>query len=131
MKTRFITIIMVLCLVFGMFTVTSSAYSGTKYVKVKASTYQKYQKAYKQNKKLKKELKDYIATVSELTMQLEATYDELDATKLDLEDKESMNDWLWNSVYGLGITYKDKVWTVPEEFPQQFRVRGTTYTVRR
>ena len=126
---KFITIVIAFALILGACTTATFASSSSGYVKVKKATYQKYQKAYKQNKELKKELKDYIATVSELTMQLEATYDELDATQLDLKDKESMNDWLWNSIYGMGITYKDKTWTIPSDFPTQFRVRGTLYTV--
>ena len=129
---KIITIALAFTLLFSSFAVTTFAASSSgEYVKVKKATYQKYKKAYKQNKELKKELKDYIATVSELTMQLEATYDELDAAKLDVEDKQSMNDWLWNCIYGMGLSYKDKTWTVPEEFPQQFRVKGSTYTVKR
>lgn len=129
---KIITIALAFTFLFSSFAVTTFASSSSgEYVKVKKATYQKYKKAYKQNKELKKELKDYIATVSELTMQLEATYDELDAAKLDVEDKQSMNDWLWNCIYGMGLSYKDKTWTVPEEFPTQFRVKGSTYTVKR
>ena len=129
---KIITITLAFTFLFSSFAVTTFASSSSgEYVKVKKATYQKYKKAYKQNKELKKELKDYITTVSELTMQLEATYDKLDAAKLDVEDKQSMNDWLWNCIYGMGISYKDKTWTIPEEFPQQFRVKGSTYTVKR
>ena len=129
---KIITIILAFTFLFSSFAVTTFASSPSGgYVKVKKATYQKYKKAYKQNKELKKELKDYIATVSELTMQLEATYDELDAAKLDVEDKQSMNDWLWNCIYGMGISYKNKTWTIPKEFPSQFRVKGSTYTVTR
>lgn len=114
---KFITIILTVALLFGTFTISTFAASssGTGYVKVKKSVYLKYKRAYNENVKLKKTIKQQKNTIKQLR---EST-----------DDKDSMNSWLWMNVKSLGLSYSDKTWTVPNEFPEKFIINGTTYKV--
>ena len=113
---RIITIMLALTLVF-----TSCAFScfaassSTGYVKVKKATYMKYKKAYKENKKLKLTIQQQKATIE--SMQKTA------------DDKDSMNSWVWMNIKSMGLTYKDKTWTIPADIPEKFMINGTTYHV--
>lgn len=108
MKKRIITILLTLCMICGIYTVSVNAAS-TEYVKVKKTTYQKYKKAYKQNKTYKKKIK---------------------TLKQQLEDKNSLNQWTWSSIYSLGLSYKEKTWTLTKsEIPEKFIINGVTYKV--
>lgn len=106
---RIITIMLTLTLVFTScaFSCFASSSSGS-YVKVKKATYMKYKKAYKENKKLKEAIK---------TLQEEA------------DNKDSMNSWVWMNIKSIGLSYKDKTWTISKEIPDKFMVNGTTYYV--
>lgn len=126
MKKRFIVITMVLCLVFSLFTVTSSAMSKKpKYVKVKKATYQAYKKAYKNQKTLNNQIKKYKAQISVK----QNTIEQLKKKNAELADQASMNKWLWNNVRSLGLSYKNKTWTIPAEYPQSFIIDGVKYQV--
>lgn len=145
MKMRkMIATIMVFIFVIGMFTIPTSAMSksGGKYVKVKKATYQKYKKAYKTNKKYLNEiyaLQDDIETrekqIEALKKQiadLQSKPDvsaELAQTKEELENQKSLNRWVWNNIYSMGISYDKKVWTIPAEFPEKYIIDGATYRV--
>lgn len=123
MKKRFIVITMVLCLVFSLFTVTSNAASkNKKYVKVKYTTYQTYKKAYLNQTKMNKQIKS-------LKQQVKTKQNTIDQQKKTLEDQKSMNKWLWNNIYSMGISYENKTWTIPAEFPQTFIIDGAKYKV--
>ena len=82
---------------------------------MKKSVYLKYKRAYTENVKLKKTIKQQKNTIKQL--------------KESTDDKNSMNSWLWMNVKSLGLSYSDKTWTVPNEFPEKFIINGTTYTV--
>ena len=139
MRKRFIAMIMVLCFMFSLFTVTTNAASNkkkTKYIKVKTTTYQSYKKAYNENKKLKKKIKSLEKRVA--TKQI-AYEDAMDQYELALENAEqlqtkldsanSSNRWVWNNLKSIGITYKSKNWIIPKEVPEKFIIDGVTYTV--
>lgn len=120
---RITTIFIILVMIFSTFAVTSNAASTTgSYVKVKKATYQKYKKAYKENPKLKKQIKQQKATVKSLRTSLSDT-------QADLEDANSMNSWLWMNIKSMGITYNSKNWTIPASYPSSFIINGSTYTV--
>ena len=108
------SIVLILIMMFSTFAVTVNA-SSDEYVKVKKATYQKYKKAYKNQEKLKTKISDQKEQIKKL--------------KKKLEDKDSMNSWLWMNVKSLGITYDSKTWTVPKTFPAQFMINGTFYKV--
>lgn len=136
---RIISMIMVLCLVFSMFTVTSSAMSKktSKYVKVKRATYQKYKKAYNNQKNLKIEIQNLEEEnynlkrqVNDLTNTIAAKDEEIARLQEELEDQKSLNRWVWNNIYSLRLSYKDKVWTIPAEYPTKYMIDGATYTVQ-
>lgn len=115
---KIITIIMVLCLMIGTFTVSTFAASssGTKYIKVKASTYTKYKKAYNNQKKLTEKIQKKDAQIKKL--------------KENLESEKSKNNWVWMNIYSLGISYSDKKWSVPRTIPSKFIINGVTYTTQ-
>jgi predicted RND superfamily exporter protein len=126
MKKRFTAIIMVLCLVFSLFTVTTSATSKvSKYVKVKTATYQKYKKAYNENKKLKTQIKELKSENKKLKEELK----KIDELKQNLEQQKGINNWLWMSLSSLGISYSNKTWSVPKTFPETFIINGAKYKV--
>ena len=136
---RIISMIMVLCLVFSMFTVTSSAMSKktSKYIKVKRATYQKYKKAYNNQKNLKIEIQNLgeenyglKRQVNDLTNTVAAKDEEIARLQEELEDQKSLNRWVWNNIYSLGLSYKGKVWTIPVEYPTKYIIDGATYTVQ-
>lgn len=114
---RIITIILTLTLVFSSCVISTFADSstGTGYVKVKKSVYLKYKRAYNENVKLKKTIKQQKNTIKQL--------------RESADDKDSTNSWLWMNVKSLGLSYSDKTWTVPNEFPDKFIINGTTYKV--
>lgn len=129
---KIITMIVIIAVAFTFTMIPVSAAS--KYVKVKKTTYNKIKK---QNKKYKKEIGDYKATVSDavgtinrLNKNLEEKEKELEKVKEELESQKSMNKWMWNSIYSMGMSYKGKVWTVPAEFPESFIMDGVKYTVK-
>lgn len=113
---RITAILMALCLVFSLFTVTTSAAAKkSKYVKVKTATYKAYKKAYDENKKLKSQIKANQNTISNLKEELDST--------------NSMNRWVWSNIKSIGISYNGKNWTIPNEVPEKFIIDGVTYTV--
>lgn len=125
MRRRFVAIIMVLCLVFSLFTVTANAASKkkkVKYVKVKKATYQTYKKAYNENKILKEQIE---ALQNRVAIKQTAYEDALE----DAESANSMNRWVWGNLKSIGITYNGKNWTIPKEVPEKFIIDGVTYTV--
>lgn len=127
MKRRFIATIMVFCLVFSLFTVTSNAASKkkkAKYVKIKKATYQTYKKAYNENKSLKNQLASKNSTLNAIKKQL----DEKNAA---LESANSMNKWVWSNINSMGIDYEKKTWTIPKGMPEKFVIDGVTYKVIR
>lgn len=127
MKRRFIATIMIFCLVFGLFTVTSNAASKkkkAKYVKVKKATYQTYEKAYNENKSLKNQLASKNNTINAIKKQL-------DEKNAELESANSMNRWVWSNINSMGIDYEKKTWTIPKEMPEKFVIDGVTYKVIR
>lgn len=113
---RIITIMLTLTLVFSScaFSCFASS-SSTGYIKVKKATYLKYKKAYNESKKLKTQIKQLKNTIE--TMQKEA------------DNKDSMNSWVWMNIKSIGLTYKDKTWTIPADIPEKFMINGTTYYV--
>lgn len=119
---RIVTIILTFTLIFSSLAVSSFAASssGGKYVRVKKATYQKYKKAYTNQKKLKLTIKQQKNTIKQL-----------EASNAELEQQSGINDWLWMSINSLGLSYENKTWTVPAEFPSTFMINGTKYTVRR
>lgn len=120
---RITTVFIILVMIFSTFAVTSNAASTTGgYVKVKNATYQKYKKAYKENVKLKKQIKQQKNTIKALQTKLSNS-------NTDLEDAESMNSWLWMNIKSMGITYNSKNWTIPASYPSSFIINGSTYTV--
>ena len=136
---RIISITLVLCLVFSMFTVTSSAMSkkSGKYVKVKKATYQKYKKAYNNQKNLKVQIQKtgeenygLKRQVNSLTNTVAAKDQEIARLQEELEDQKSLNRWVWNNIYSLGLSYKDKVWTIPAKYPAKYMIDGATYIVQ-
>lgn len=138
MKKKFIVITMVLCLVFSLFTVTSSAATkkASKYTKVKTTTYQKYKKAYNNQKTLKKKinslnlkLANKQADYEDAIDQYEIALEENEKLTKELNETKSMNKWLWNNIYSMGISYENKMWTIPAEFPQTFIIDGAKYKV--
>lgn len=140
MKKRFIATIMVFCLVFSLFTVTSNAASKkkVKYVKVKSTTYQTYRKAYSQNKTLKNQIKSKNnaiktknKTISNLNTQLKNKNQQITKLQGDLKSANSMNSWVWNNIKSIGLSYNNKNWTIPAEIPEKFIIDGVTYTVTR
>lgn len=127
MKRRFIATIMVFCLVFSLFTVTSNAASKkkkAKYIKVNKATYQTYKKAYNENKSLKNQINSKDSTINALKKQLS----DKDA---ELESANSMNRWVWSNINSMGIDYEKKTWTIPKEIPEKFVIDGVTYKVIR
>ncbi len=123
MKKRFIIMTMVLCLVFSLFTVTSNAASGSnKYVKVKYTTYQAYKKAYLNQTKMNKQIKS-------LKQQVQTKQNTINQQKKTLADQKSMNKWLWSNIYSLGLSYKNKTWNIPAEYPSYFIIDGVKYQV--
>lgn len=141
---KLISITLVLCLVFSMFTVTSSAMTkkASKYVKVKRTTYQTYKKAYTENPKLKKQISSLKSTIKSKDAEIARLNaeinklnntpdqtDELKEVQEKLDSANSSNKWVWNNLRSLGITYKGKVWTIPAEYPEQFMIDGVIYKV--
>lgn len=53
--------------------------------------------------------------------------DDIDELKHRLEQQEGINDWLWMSLSSLGISYSNKIWSIPETFPQTFIINGAKY----
>lgn len=127
---KIITIIMVLCFVFSLSVTSTFANSNTEYVKVKKSTYQKYKKGYQKYKKALNEKYELQKELGNMTVQYEDAMDLYELAAEDAEQQTAINDWLWNSLSGMNIRYKNKTWTV-KEIPETFYVRGTEYTVRK
>lgn len=123
---RIITIILTFTLIFSSLAISTFAASssGGKYIRVKKTTYQKYKKAYNEQKQLKKQLKT-------AKSQLNALRRENESLQNELEEKNGLNSWTWMSIKSLGLSYDNKEWTIPSEFPSTFMINGTTYTVRR
>lgn len=122
-----ITIVLALitALAMNMLTVTSAAAAKEKTIKVNKSTYEKLKKENKELKKVKKENKRLKKEIKRATK----TIGSLDATCSELEDQKSINQWMWSNIYSMGISYKNKTWTIPKEMPSTFYVNGTKYTV--
>lgn len=139
MRRRFIAMIMVLCFVFSLFTVTANAASNkkkTKYIKVKKATYQSYKKAYNENKKLKKKIKSLETRVATKQMAYEDAMDQYELAlenaeqlQTELDSANSSNRWVWSNLKSIGITYSGKNWKIPKEMPEKFIIDGVTYTV--
>ena len=133
---KFISIILILCLVLGCLTVPCSALSKKskkkkKYVRVKSATYQMYKNAYNENADLRATIANQQAEINNLkaSNNTEALSAELAQAKADLESANSMNSWIWMNLKSLGITYKSKTWTIPSEYPASFMVDGVKYVV--
>lgn len=134
---KIITTIIILAVILGGFTVMPKAAS--KYIKVKAATYEKYKKAYKTNAKLKKTIANQKSALDAKEKEIKRLKKELDLAKDEnadiyelksqLESAKSMNQWVWSCIKSIGITYKDKTWSVPTELPTKFIVDGVTYKV--
>lgn len=78
---------------------SSVANASTKYVKIKTTTYKKYQKAYKKDvPKLKKQVKT-------LTTQKNNTNKALAEVKADVDKYKSINNWLWDAFEDMGYHY--------------------------
>lgn len=134
MKRRFIATIMVFCLVFSLFTVTSNAASKkkkVKYVKVKSTTYQTYKRAYSQNKTLKNQIKSKDNAIKTKNTVIANKNKEIAKLKTDLDSANSMNRWVWSNINSMGIDYEKKTWTIPKEMPEKFVIDGVTYKVIR
>lgn len=132
MRRRFIAMIMVLCFVFSLFTVTANAASKkkkVKYVKVKKATYQTYKKAYNENKKLKKKIASLEKRVAIKQIAYEDAMDQYELALEDAESANSINRWVWSNLKSIGITYSGKNWNIPKEVPEKFIIDGVTYTV--
>lgn len=118
---KFITIAITACVIFAIIisatATTHAASSSGSYIRVKKATYQKYKKAYNSNKKLK--------------TQNEKLKTENKKLKEELENKDGLNSWIWMCIKSLGLSYKEKVWTTPSEYPSKFMINGAEYTVRR
>lgn len=74
------------------------ACAATKYIKVKVTTYNKYKKAYKNQKTLKLTISEQKATIAE--QKLEIT--ELNAT---IKEKKQTISWLWDTLEENGFYY--------------------------
>lgn len=124
------------------------AYKDQKKLKIKIKNLQKtiafkqmdyedamdqYEVAMEENEKLEEKIKNLENENAVLKEQLGniGPNDDIDELKHRLEQQEDINDWLWMSISSLGISYTNKTWIVPTEFPSTFMINGTRYTVRR
>lgn len=135
---KFITLTITFCMIFSCFTVSSNAMTKIqkKYTKVKTTTYQKYKKAYKNQKslknkitKLEKQLANKQAAYEDAMDQYELALEDAETTHDKLDSANSSNKWLWTNLKSMGIQYKNKVWTVPSELPTTFMIDGVKYKV--
>ena len=135
---RFITLTLALCMILSCFTITSSAMTKKpkKYTKVKTATYQKYKKAYKNQKILKDKITDLEiqlaykqADYEDAMDQYEVALETAEKLQTELDNANSMNRWVWSSLKSMGITYRSKTWTIPNTYPESFIIDGVKYVV--
>lgn len=146
---RIVATVLIFVFVFSCFIVPTNAMSiakkkkKVKYIRVKKATYQTYKNAYNATPGLQRRINNLQTTnrakdqqITNLKKQiadLQSKPDqsaELAQVKEELENQKSLNRWVWNNIYSLGISYKGKVWTIPNEYPAKFIIDGATYTVQ-
>lgn len=146
---RIVATVLIFVFVFSCFIVPTNAMSiakkkkKVKYIRVKKATYQTYKNAYNSVPGLQQQINSLQASnqakdqqIANLTNQIAALQnksdqsEELAQVKEELENQKSLNRWVWNNIYSLGISYKGKVWTIPSTYPEKFMIDGATYTVQ-